>query len=296
MPQESRPLNAGNATTAQIIQEARHTGILIRDLPPGTEEEPYPEPIKQSLRYCMLLVGIRAQNMPDEEEKGVLIDFIREHYSGHTSLEIKIAFDMAVSGQLDIDDVKCYENFSCEYLARIMSAYRKKAAVEVKQIKMPENDEKEPNKVISITGSVDWSKEWSELLNSAKNGTIYKTFIPLYLYDWILKQEDKQGNVKFYFDAQDKWESICKVARQYMLEMEAALLNGYPTNEGPYESRQLVDFIKAAFMNYEGAKDIGRHLQTNTRLWGTLLTLSKQQLIREAAIAEAVNSYDNEKS
>src|SRR5262245_20635761 len=83
-----------------------------------------PEPIKQALRYAFTLVGLRGQNLPDEYEKEILIKFIVTKYGGHTAAEIRLAFEKAVSGELDID-ATCYENFSVLYFSRIMNAYRK---------------------------------------------------------------------------------------------------------------------------------------------------------------------------
>ncbi|CAB4137536.1 hypothetical protein UFOVP324_44 [uncultured Caudovirales phage] len=80
------------------------------------------EDLKQVLRYAMLLVGLRANNMPTEEEKFVLINFIKTNFANVTIAQIKLAFDMAVAGKLQVD-AKCYENFSCEFFGRIMASY-----------------------------------------------------------------------------------------------------------------------------------------------------------------------------
>jgi hypothetical protein len=110
--QEWKPLKIGNAE-ANIILQARSTQSLrLR----------HEEDIKQVLRYAMVLVGLRGNNMPSEEEKFVLLNFIRSNFGNQTPEEIKLAFEWAVSGKLNID-AKCYENFSCEYFGRIMKAY-----------------------------------------------------------------------------------------------------------------------------------------------------------------------------
>jgi hypothetical protein len=103
------------------------------------------EDLKQSLRYAMLLVGIRAQNMPQEEERAVLLSFVRRTYPGHTAAEIRLAFEKAVSGELNLspDEVKPYENFSCEYIGRIMRAYRAWAASQYKEHEKVAQDEPE---------------------------------------------------------------------------------------------------------------------------------------------------------
>ncbi len=90
------------------------------------------EPLKAALRYCMVLVGVRGQNLPDGEEKAVLLNHVYQNYGGHTVDEIRLAFEMAISGKLGIplNEVKCYENFSCLYFSTIMEAYREWAKQE----------------------------------------------------------------------------------------------------------------------------------------------------------------------
>jgi hypothetical protein len=104
------------------------------------------EPLKQALRYAMVLVGIKAHNVPNDREKSVLLQFIVNNYGGHTPTEIRLAFDLAIAGDLDVEDVKCYENFSPLYFASIMNAYRKWARPKHGEIKPVEkeltNDEK----------------------------------------------------------------------------------------------------------------------------------------------------------
>lgn len=85
----------------------------------------------------MVLIGLRAQNYPGEVEKQILLNFIQEHYGGHTPAEIKLAFEMAILRKLDIDPV-CYENFSIGYFAGIMEAYRDWAREQVKLLPEPE--------------------------------------------------------------------------------------------------------------------------------------------------------------
>lgn len=98
------------------------------------------EDLKQVLRYSMVLVGLRGNNMPTEEEKFVLINFIKTNFGNLTPEEIKLAFEWAVSGKLGID-AKCYENFSCEYFGRIAKAYidysRQSTLTIVKEVEAP---------------------------------------------------------------------------------------------------------------------------------------------------------------
>lgn len=80
-----------------------------------------------------MLVGIRGHNIPAGDEKEFLHLFIRKFYGTHTAAEVRLAFDLAITGKLECDP-KVYENFSTEYFARIMTAFRKWSAVEVRRM------------------------------------------------------------------------------------------------------------------------------------------------------------------
>ena len=120
---EWKPLKTGNASANIILQARSYHTLRVR----------HEEDLKQVLRYAMVLVGLRGNNMPTEEEKFVLLNFIRSNFGNQTPEEIKLAFELALSGKLGID-AKCYENFSCEYFGRIMNAYIEYARQETKTV------------------------------------------------------------------------------------------------------------------------------------------------------------------
>lgn len=95
------------------------------------------ETLAQALRYCFQLVGLRSKNFPDKNETVFLMKFIRENYGGHTPAEIRLAFEMAVTGKLGVDPV-CYENFSPVYFAGIMNKFRSWASPVVAQLPPPQ--------------------------------------------------------------------------------------------------------------------------------------------------------------
>jgi hypothetical protein len=84
------------------------------------------EEINQTLRYCMLLVGIRAQNLPAGEEILVIKNFIKQYLGKYSLGEYRLAFELNVAGQLECDP-KAYENFNSFYISTVMKAYRKYA-------------------------------------------------------------------------------------------------------------------------------------------------------------------------
>lgn len=135
---ESKPSPNGSLAKFEQAIEDRRIATLL-DI----------EPLKQALRYAMVLVGIKAHNVPNDREKAVLLQFIQNNYGGHTPAEIRLAFDLAVAGELDVEDVKCYENFSPLYFASIMNAYRKWSRQSFQEIK-PKEPEITPEQKLQI--------------------------------------------------------------------------------------------------------------------------------------------------
>ncbi len=138
--------------------------------------------LKQVLRLVMLKVGVRAANLPNDEEKAVLIAFIKENYGNHTHTEIKLAFDMAIADKLSIDlsEVNCYENFTCLYFSKIMTAYRAWANNEYKFVE----SQTKPVALIEFPKQTSeetiefWRKEWNE--SKTKNYILFSGFVSVY--------------------------------------------------------------------------------------------------------------------
>ena len=165
MPQEWKHLGSGSAIA---IQQAQSTHTLrVRN-----EED-----IKEVLRYSMLLVGLRGNNLPTEEEKFVLTNFVRSNFGNQTPEEIKIAFEMAVAGKLQVD-AKCYENFSCEYFGRIMNAYLDYARQEIKNLPKPIEPVKEkPSNQELKKQAIDTANEYANQIRFCEKNDKKFTFI-----------------------------------------------------------------------------------------------------------------------
>lgn len=158
------------------------------------------EELKQVLRLLFVKVGLRANNLPNDDEKQVLIDHIINHYGNHTPQEIRLAFEMAVTDKLDLEhkDVVCYENFSCLYFSKIMTSYRKWATEAYQQIKMeqrlalPDRSELDPIEML------DWIKDWKE------KPITHVDLIPLCFYDFLTTTESIIVNSEMKWDYWNK--------------------------------------------------------------------------------------------
>lgn len=155
------------------------------------------EELNQALRYAMLKVGLR--NIPNEIEFAALQSHVIENYGEHTPGEIKLAFDMAISGRFDVDPV-CYEVFSCLYISNILNAYRPWKSRTVEQIIR----ETKPETKALPPAEVNWGGEVEYYFQKLKAGVFisYMTY-PLQLYRQMVKDGFLQHN-PLYTDEQKK--------------------------------------------------------------------------------------------
>jgi hypothetical protein len=170
VPQESQLLPPSSNEFKQAISQTR----ISQDY----------SNVASALQYAMMLVGIRGQNAPTQAEFDFLKYYLIKNFGSHTAAEIRIAFDLAVSDRLELGEsgAKCYENFSCEYVGRIMSAYREWA----KQQHSALPNEPPAGLLEFRMPRMDWSEEWEYVKESAKNGNIDRAIIPVMLYEWLV--------------------------------------------------------------------------------------------------------------
>lgn len=107
-------------------------GPRIRDIPPGDDE-----PIKQVFRYIFTLIGLKAENIPDDVQKAVLLNFIRTDLKQYALEEFRIAFHLLVKGELDMEP-QHFQNFNSLYLAQVMAAYDEHRKQVIKKIREAE--------------------------------------------------------------------------------------------------------------------------------------------------------------
>lgn len=183
--------------------------------------------------------------MPSEEEKFVLLNFIRSNFGNQTPEEIKLAFEWAVSGKLNID-AKCYENFSCEYFGRIMKAYIDYARQETITVAQVEEVVKEiPSDADLKIAAINSANMYAQEMIRCQERNIKMNWIAgglHVLYDYIVKfgiyepsLEDKQRiyatNVNKYA-SKDELIMACKAQSYKEFIENLADFKAYLTEEG----------------------------------------------------------------
>lgn len=145
LPQEYKPQPISEKERFELAQNQ----TLVMD---ADEKQ-----IREALRYCMVKIGLRAANFPQGVEKMLLIQHVYQTYPTLTTDEIRIAFDWAIDGRLNVE-VNCYENFSCRYFSQVINAY-----LELKRSIQPTKDEV---KAIEHKQEPLTDQEWENFINS----------------------------------------------------------------------------------------------------------------------------------
>jgi hypothetical protein len=183
------------------------------------------------------MIGLRPQHFPTKEEDVFLFKYIRNKYGKHSIDELYLAFDLAINNKLDIDDYKVYDQFSIEYLVRIMNAYRRYSG----ELLM----EEQPKLLIEQTSRVipreEKKADIEELIN-AQHYDVRK--IPMYMYDWMVEL----GYIQHTDD--DKYAMYDKAIKQRYRDLRVA----YESNYGNREAK--AEFINYKKMMEDGFKDL----------------------------------------
>lgn len=170
-PPKSMPLEISAQRLSMAIQQP--TVLLAKA-----------ENVLDVLLKIMHKLGIRAAALPTQEATKVLIKHVKSEYSGHTCQEIALAFDMAITGKLDLDakEIPCYENFSCLYFSRIMNAYRRWAAQEYKALERNEPPPVLVREIVDDEGMQDWL---NQVIIYSQDPAYTVEWYPEILYTWL---------------------------------------------------------------------------------------------------------------
>lgn len=146
--------------------------------------------LAQKMILIYFTIGLRSSAYPTKEMEAFLFKYIRENF-GHRHIdEIYLAFDLAIKEQLDIDDIRCYDNFSIEYFQRIMNSYRRYRNKAIKETKT-----EAPKELIYQMTKEDKLQE-IERYKAMKEISV--DFLPTYLYDYMIEFEMIQPGIEGY--------------------------------------------------------------------------------------------------
>lgn len=103
-------------TNDKIILASKETRVALM----GQNKEP----LKEALVYIFDLIGLKELKYPDKREQSILVQFIDNKLSMYSPSDFKIAFEMAVSGEIKVENMNHYQNFNSLYLSDVMKVYK----------------------------------------------------------------------------------------------------------------------------------------------------------------------------
>jgi len=185
------------------------------------------------IKFVMMKVGIRNENLPSDIETQVLLEHIVNYYGSHTHEEFKLAFELAITDRLvfpEKQDAQHYENFSCAYVSKIMNAYRAWAGKTFKEVVKPTIPKQEKENLTDKTMQ-DW---WNDVSKRIRHQGLQYHFVSVQLYDWA----DGQGMIK---NSGLLKSNFFKLAVEKRIEELSAKLKMEPS---PVTKKELEDFTR----------------------------------------------------
>lgn len=251
-----------------IYLQVKH-GIALKD-------EPNEDALKSALLFVFALLGLKHNSFPTELEKPVLHNTIIEKFGDITAEEIRIAYKMAVNGELFEDNkpinLKLYGDvYSFDHFARVLRAYRIQKRNEIKTLVSSElhNTEEVP----SVERRAEIRREYVEKsiiepLKRFAGGTIneleFGTLSPLEVFKqfWkagminstneerILMYRKHKQEVKAEYEAKSKQPSTSP--EEYLMKqlMNEALSGKNNNIENEVQKRCSIEELKKAIEVY----------------------------------------------
>lgn len=186
-----------------------------------------------------------------------LLDILKRYYSDMTLADIKMAFELATTGELDDylpkdsqgnPDKKHYQQFNADYFAKILNAYRRKkngvihkaykALPEPKKEFTPEEKRYYHNQAVSLCREVflQYKYTWRFVLGLTDG---------MLIYDWLRK-------LGFANEVAGTEDDRKQALAQYMQRVARGFVNKY---EAFHVQRKGTDATELDFTAYEIARD-----------------------------------------
>lgn len=152
------------------------------------------------------IIGLRPQHFPDDNQSVLIFNYVRSAYPLRTLDELLLAFDLAIKGTFEVEEIKVYDQFTIAYMVGILNRYRQ--YVNNINSTIP-YQAPVPQKV--ILNEDDKRKDIEDYLKRKDLTTRNLIMIPLYIYDNMVElgyinQTEKQKTM-LYKKAVDVYES-----------------------------------------------------------------------------------------
>lgn len=188
----------------------------------------------QMFRFIAMDVGyIIPQNENDWQYiQTRLVDILKRYYSYLTLADIKLAFELATTGELDDflprdsqgnPDKKHYQQFNADYFAKILKAYKQKQTdvIDKAYKAIPEkNNEISPEQIRRFEIQRQWRNRYIFLCYKYTGKLILGLTDDMFLYEWLQK-------CGLADDVQVKEDDRKEAFARYMQRVARGMINQY---------------------------------------------------------------------
>lgn len=186
------------------------------------------------LKYIAMDIGfIIPQDFEDWQYiQARILDIMKRYYSNYTLSDVKLAFELATTGELDEflpkdkhgnPDKNHYQQFNADYLSKILNAYKRKQSVVIdKAFKvLPEpKGEMTPQQIRQFEIQRQWRNRYIFLCYKYTGKLILGLTDDMFLYEWLQK-------CGLADDVQVKEDDRKEAFARYMQRVARGMINQY---------------------------------------------------------------------
>lgn len=186
------------------------------------------------LKYIAMDIGfIIPQDIEDWQYiQARILDILKRYYSNYTLSDVKLAFELATTGELDEflpkdkhgnPDKNHYQQFNADYLSKILNAYKRRQNVVIdKAFKvLPEpKGEMTPQQIRQFEIQRQWRNRYIFLCYKYTGKLILGLTDDMFLYEWLQK-------CGLADDVQVKEDDRKEAFARYMQRVARGMINQY---------------------------------------------------------------------
>ena len=190
--------------------------------------------LENMLKYIAMDVGFIIPQITEDWQyiQARTLDILKRYYSNFTLSDIKLAFELATTGELDEflpkdkqgnPDKNHYQQFNAEYLSKILNAYKRKQNVVIdKAFKvLPEpKGEMTPQQIRQFEIQRQWRNRYIFLCYKYTGKLILGLTDDMFLYEWLQK-------CGLADDVQVKEDDRKEAFARYMQRVARGMINQY---------------------------------------------------------------------
>lgn len=162
--------------------------------------------LAKEFQKIYFIIGLRPQHFPDDNQSVLIFNYLRSSYPLRTLDELFLAFDLAIKGMFEVDELKVYDQFTIAYLVGIMNAYRK--YVNDLNSKIQYQPPVEQKVILNAQDKRNDIEDYLKRKDLTRRNLI---MIPLYIYDNMVElgyiNQSENEKIELYKQAVKMYES-----------------------------------------------------------------------------------------